>query len=1159
MAGPTIIGRYRLVRRVGAGGMGVVYEAVDTRDESRVALKVLLPHAAEEADGLLRFKREFRALARLKHPNIVRVLDAGIENDVPFIAMEFIEGKDIRRHLRALPEGPVRDRELRRCLRQIFSALDHIHVRRIVHRDLKPENILVTGDGRVKLMDFGVARWVRTPTTSSGLLGTFAYMAPEQVTNAEIDGRADLYAVGVLMYELLTGDYPFPVEPPAAALHHHVNTPPPAIGKAAPRADAGLAALAHRLLQKDPLDRIQTAEACLAELVDADAPQAMAPAAAAPSLEVLMPGALFAPRLSGRDAELALLEQLADDAVAGRGGIALLEGPTGIGKSRLILELKARRRRDMNVLVGISAPERSQAYGPIQAVLDEVEAVAARAAPDVVRKIVGRDGALVAAVSPRLARLGGPASVEHMDASERKIRLHKAIVGVVGRLALTRPALLIIEDLHWADSATLELLWDAARTLLAERPGGRPGETVCPVALILSRRSLSEGPDPSEPLIRRLDERGEVARIRLGPLEAGAVAEMVRTMTGVQRPGRAVVEALMKATHGRPLMVQEVLESWLQDGALERKQGVWRFRGELLEPAELEEEAPPTPMEPAPVEQVFQSTPRARRPRASRGDDVALAKLERLSAAARELLEQLSLLGRILPGDLVSALAGADEGQFLDAMDELVRANLLVEDVGHDGVRYRFYHEGFREAVTRAVPPARRADLHLFVARRIEQRFRGRRVELAHVLARHFRAAGDPGRAVRYLVMNAEAAAARGDLDAAMRRVADALALIDEEPRSLASATRRLRVLIRQIDLFLDFGRFREALDRADPHAAHQARSPEVMEAELLLRRAASLFGLGRLDEALATLLGMAGAAPTRSLGARLLELEGRLRMVRGEYAQARAVLQAAHDIAEDAGLVALAAEIDTKVGILMLHQGDYAPALAKLELGLEAAKASGDTRAHANLLGHIGKIHAARSNTTEALACLREAIELAEARGVRADFGRWSGELGMLLTELGDFERAKERLVVALEIARETGSRQGEATWRGELGVHALRAGSLEEAQAELTRCLAISREIGFRLYEGWARVHLGAVAFAQDGDPEDALEHLDAGLELARSLQHPDMELAALLELARGLKERGDHRRARAMLERAEQVALAARRLKVRSKVREELTAVS
>lgn len=1158
MAAPTTIGRYRLVKRVGAGGMGVVYEATDTRDDRRIALKVLLPHAAEEAEGVLRFKREFRALARLRHPNIVRVLDAGMEDDVPFIAMEFLDGKDVRRHLRALPEGPVRDRELRRCLRQIFGALAHIHVRRIVHRDLKPENILVCSDGRVKLMDFGVARLLRAPTSSSGLLGTFAYMAPEQVTSGDIDGRSDLYAVGVLVYEVLTGDYPFPVEPPAAALHHHVNTKPKHVLDVVANADPTLAALTQRLLEKDPLDRLQTAEEAFSYLTGDE------PAGA--QVEPSLPGQLFAPRFVSRGEELDRLLEMAEDTQRGCGRLVLIEGPSGIGKSRLIQEMKSRVRRKLNVVIGPCSPEPTQAYGPIETLLDEVESIASRAPNDVVKKIVGRDAALVHAVSPRLARLGGPATTEHLDATERKVRLHKAIVGVMGRLALTRATILVIEDLHWADSSTLELIWDAARTLLAPRPRGRSDETVCPVAIVLTRRSLAEGPDQSEQLIRRLDERSRLERLVMGPIPPAGVLDMVRTMTGIQRPSTAFVEELIRVTHGRPLMVQEVMESWVSERIMERKKGAWSYRGAPLESEEPDDNTPRGGIdladETAPRAPAFTVPPpsntRTRRPRPARGDDAALAKLERLDARSRELLERLALLGRLLPSDLVSAVAELEEIEFLDAMDELVRANLLVEDVTHDGVRYRFYHEGFREAVTRALAPQLRAHLHLRIAQRLERRFKRRRAELAHVLSRHFRSGGQPQRAVRYLRAMAKAAATRGDIDAAIRRIQDGIAVIDDAPRTPATATRRLRLLLLQIDLLLDFGRAKEALERADPQAAVSARAPEVMGAELVLRRAASQFALGRLDETLTTLLSVPSHAPTRSLGARFLELEGRARMSRGEYAQARAVLQAAHDIAHDAALDELADDLDGKIGVVLLHQGDYVAALEKLETGLAKARSRGDTRALADLLGHIGKVHAARGNESEALACLREAIEIAEARGVRSDLERWSGALGSLMSDLGDVDNATEKLEQALAIAKETGSRQGQATWHGELGIHFARSDRPERAAAELMRCLAISREIGFSLYEGWAQIYLGAVAIEQSYDNfAEAIEHIEAGLEIAEKLDNETLEIEGLVQFGRVCRAQGDERRAKSSFDRADDLAGQSQNVRLKNLVRHEVEA--
>lgn len=1144
--------------------MGVVYEAEDTRDGKKVALKVLLPHAAEENEGILRFKREYRALARLRHPNIVRVFDAGIDDDTPFIAMEFLTGKDVRSYIKALPEGPARDRELTRVLRQIFGALAHIHGRRIVHRDLKPENILVGGDGRVKLMDFGVARLFRQPTTTSGLLGTFAYMAPEQVTTGEADGRSDLYAVGILLFELLTGRYPFPVEPPAAALHHHVNTPPEMVRHLNPKADATLAALTHKLLEKDPMDRPQSAEEAMSFLQSASESQ-IVQMPQQDSLEI--PGQLFVPRFVSREGDLDLLDGVVSDATAGRGRFVLIEGPSGIGKTRLIEELRLRVRRRTHILIGQSAPEGMQAYGACQGMLDAIAQIATRAPEDVVQKIVGRDVALVAAVSPKLAALGGPASTSHLDAAERKIRLHKAIVGVIGRLALTKSAVLVIEDLHWADSLTLELLWDAARTLLAPRPGGVPGETVCPVAIIATRRSIAEGPDPSEALIRRLESRVKIVRRVLSPLAHDDVGEMLRTMTGVNRPLPEAVDTLMRETQGLPLMVQDLIQSWVQDGVLVRHRGTWTYKDQLLdaggdgapstEPGQSAR--PMTPSQPPDEGEISDEGVSSKKPRRAGKDDVVLAKLRVLSQPARELVERLSLLGRVLPSDLVAAISGQTEDQLLDAIDELVRTNVLVEDVAQDGVRYRFYHEGFREAVGRGLPKNQRQKLHLTLARTLEHRFAKRRDELANVLARHFKSGGQPERAIRYLIRVAAAASARGDLDGAMRRLEDALAILDEGPQTPAAGTRRVRVMLKFIDLLLDFGRAKDALDRADPQSAAAARDPRVMVSELLLRRASCQFALGRLDEALTSLGRMPKPAPTRSIGARALELEGRARMARGEYGKARAVLEAARDVSFEAGLPELAERLEGTIGVVMLHQGDYLGALDRLESSLRRARSVGQTMEVADLIGHIGMVHAARNNTTAALACYREALELAEARGIRSDRQRWSGAMGMLMSELGQFEEAEEKLREALEIAIDTQNRQGEASWRGELGIYYFISARYDEAAQELQRCLAIAREIGFARYEAWAQIYLGAVLIERDYDKlAEALSHIEIGLELAQEIGNDEIRIVGLLVLARLRLAEGDERRAVEILERADVLAMASQNLRLRARVQSELKAV-
>ena len=1143
MRAPSRIGRYKLLNRVGAGGMGIVYEATDTRDDKSVALKVLLPHAAEEKEGVLRFKREFRALARLQHPNIVRVFDAGIEDDIPFIAMEFLRGKDIRNHLKGYSEGPLRDREIVRVLRQIFGALSHIHARRIVHRDLKPENILVTETGQVKLMDFGVARLLRAPTTSSGLLGTFAYMAPEQVTTGDIDGRSDLYAIGVILFELLTNEYPFPIEPPAAALHHHVNTPPQLVRHIKPGANPTLAALSHRLLEKDPMDRLQSAADGVRFLADNEAA-----VASLPDVSRELPGLLFVPRFVARSGHLEELEGVASDASAGRGHFVVMEGPSGVGKSRLTEELRLRIRRRTHVLIGTCSPDGGQAYGPIEPVLDAIASVASRAPRDVVHRIVGRDAALVSAISPRLASYGGRATTAHLDARERKIRLHKAVVGVIGRLALTRAVVMVIEDVHWAAGPTLELIWDAARTLLAPRPGGVRGETVCPVAIVVTRRSLAEGADRSEVLMRRLEAKGPVRRMTLEALESDDVADMIRTMTGVQNPSLPLIAEVMHSTHGLPLLVQEVIHSLVRDGALVRTDGHWLFRGQPVEEADMVEDTAP-PVDPTPRPAI----------KPARGDEVVLGKLQVLTDEAKELLDRLALLGRLLPSDLVAALAGLDENSFLDAIDDLVRGDVLIEELSPDGVRYRFYHEGLREALVRDMPRARRRQLHFQIARTLERKFANRRDELAHVLARHFRSGGQPTRAIRYLVRVADAAAVRGDLDGAMRPLTDALAIIDDEPITPASATRRLRLVIRQIQLLLDFGRSAEALDRADPSAAASAREPAVMAAELMLQRAQCHFAMGKLDETLAALGRMPRPAPTRSIGVRSLKLEGRARIARGEYGEARAVLEAAYDIADESGLADLAESLTAKIGVVMLHQGDYTGALEMLERALAHARKSGQPKAIADVIGNIGIIHAARNATDEAIGCFREALELAEARGIRSDLERWSGALGSLMTDLGEFDGALDRLEAALSIAIETGNRQGVAKWRGELGIHHFLAGDPERAATQLTRCLAIAREIGFARYEAWAQIYLGAVSVERDLDRlSDARDRIESGLEIATETGNDEVKIVGMIYLGRLLRADGDRVAAIHTLESADRLATRTQNLRLRARVRAELEAL-
>jgi tetratricopeptide (TPR) repeat protein len=504
----------------------------------------------------------------------------------------------------------------------------------------------------------------------------------------------------------------------------------------------------------------------------------------------------------------------------------------------------------------------------------------------------------------------------------------------------------------------------------------------------------------------------------------------------------------------------------------------------------------------------------------------------------------------VFPSALVTAMGTRGEDALLDAVDELTRSGVLVEEVRDDGLRYRFHHEDFPDVVTRSLEPAERAELHRAIAVAVERRFPLERRSLAHVLSRHFRHGDRPDRAFRYQLDVAVQAARRGDLAAALRRLDDARAAARRP--GPAWGWRRAKIELVRADLLIDFGRAKDALEVADVRLAEDARRPDIVRSLLLMRRAAAQAALGRIDEALVSIGRMRRSGLSAAIEARVLELEGRIRVARGELTRARQVLEAAVGRARAAGNDDFADDLGGTIGMVLHHQGEHEEALRRLEDALQRARLRDRTKRVAELVGYIGLVHAARNSTTGAIACFREALELAEARGVRADRERWAGAMGIVLSRLHQFEDAEEKLREALELSVASGNREGESTWRTELGVHHFEALRYDVAHDELARGLAIARDIGFARGEAWAEIHLGAVLLERSYDRVDeARERIEEGLERARETGNDDVRVVGLLFLSRAHRADGEIARARDALERADVLARASQNLHLRDRV--------
>jgi tRNA A-37 threonylcarbamoyl transferase component Bud32 len=262
MAGPVGSlgpeGRYRLVRQLGVGGMGEVWEADDTVLGRRVAVKVLVPELAGDARATRRFVREARATAQLTHPNVTRVYDFGRDGGVPYLVMELLEGDTLADRLAG---GPLPPAEAARIGAAVAEALDAAHRRGIVHRDVKPANVLVTPAGEVKVMDFGIAAAADEThsTTGSGLYGTAAYVSPERAAGRAPTPAADLYSLGAVLYALLTGRPPFVGDAPVLVVRAHLHERPRPVRELAPWVPARLATACEAALAKDPTQRPSSA------------------------------------------------------------------------------------------------------------------------------------------------------------------------------------------------------------------------------------------------------------------------------------------------------------------------------------------------------------------------------------------------------------------------------------------------------------------------------------------------------------------------------------------------------------------------------------------------------------------------------------------------------------------------------------------------------------------------------------------------------------------------------------------------------------------------------------------------------------------------------------------------------------------------------------
>lgn len=664
--------RYRIENELGRGAMGTIYRARDTLLDRPVALKVITSSQLTD-ENRNRLLSEAKAAAKLNHPNIVAVYDAGEEDQTPYIVMELVEGGSL------FDKKPESLGEILSITHQICAALEHAHQHGIVHRDLKPENVLRNGNGMIKLNDFGMAHSFSNRISSDGvLLGTVYYIAPETIQGRVIDGRADLYALGVMLYEWLTGNLPFTAEDPVAVISQHLYAPivPPHIYS--PQIPPVLEDLTLRLLSKQPEDRPESASAVDGILLGiSEVEGGGVPISPTYRLDRVVRG-----KLVGREKELAQGRAIWQQVLTGTGHVLLVSGEPGIGKTRFVRELVANATiTGGRCLVGECFSEGGAPYEPFAPMVRETIGESSKKKPELPEYVLSD----LIKITPGLESLLSSAPArQSMDASSEQQHIFESVVYWLNTLAQDNPVLLFFDDIHWGDSATLLLIRHLAHRLNNQR-----------VFIVLSYREIElRDEDLANTVLHELLRDHLATRIKLTRFSSHETGEMIATMlTPAGKIDPELIDAIHQETEGNPFFIEEVCKSLLEEGLLCFERGEWVSPG----------------IEDIAIPQSVRLTVQSR--------------LARLPVGAQEVLRLAAIIGREFEFDILRRACEKDEEQIIDALEISERAQIIRElkKGGSSNLKFAFEHALIPATLRDEISGLRRQKYHRRVAEAVQE------------------------------------------------------------------------------------------------------------------------------------------------------------------------------------------------------------------------------------------------------------------------------------------------------------------------------------------------------------------------------------------------------------------------------------------------------
>jgi len=993
------IKHYKIIEKVGSGGLGIVYKAFDTILEREVAIKVLHPQISDNKQNAERLMREARASAKLVDPHVVTIYEVGSDIQGRYIAMELVNGVPLTDII--YREGPLDPQRAIQIIQQILKALNRAHKLGIFHRDIKPDNVLIGADDHAKVLDFGIAKMLaKSGITSSGeVIGTVEFMAPEQMLGDGVDQRIDIYAAGIVLYQLLTKQLPFTGETPVELLFKKLNEEAVAPSYYNSKVDDELDRIVLKAIHGDKEQRFANPEEFLKALNGFVTKKLAINNVSSWDSEEIIEQADEPPHrrdkylrkvFVGREKELKQLVRSFQEVCRRMGQSVIVSGEAGVGKSRLASQLRSYvEYQNAWVLYGTCLyQEGMDAYLPfVDAIRDFFSAENTRISEkdrlelkDLIREKVPELSQFTERFTTVIFQNNTGTDGEK---SETSINMMESISTLISLMSEVRPIVLIIDDIQWADTSSLKLFHYMARQILRHR-----------VMLYgISRTDRYDLQEDGKPkmivdIISRMRREELIKEINLSRLTREKSDALVDKALGNTAFSEEFYEGVFVETKGNPFFVLETIKLYKENGLIENKDGIW-----IDHKIDFKVKIP------------------------NRVEDIFIRRLSTLSEEERETLQVASVMGYKYDPSVLAAVLEIPKIQLLKTLTKMANELQIISSTDK---YFQFEHPMLGDLLYNEIPVALRKEYHLMIVEEMEKRHGNNFGAFVGEAAQHYRRGDNHEKAIALLYK-----AGKRAFDMGAYR--EAGVFLEDLLDSLANCEKDVETEFSDSELYMKLGVCYEEMGRLnDSVETYKKLSALHREKDDHKNHAESLMRMGRIYDKL------------------------------GDWESALQAYDRCLEIAQEHQISNLYSRVYNKLGVFYFHKGDYDKALEYLRKTINSANNEFGELDKAHAYSNIGVIaNILRGSHSVALENFNRAIEIYQTHNRKSDLAAVYVNIGLIYSNSGNWIESIKAFENCLKLTDEGESKHLRALTFLNMGKAYARYKKLDKAKSFTEKAL--------------------------------------------------------------------------------------------------------